>query len=435
MADPTPPTPPAPTPPDAPAFSKAWWLKQLQLILPTNWRQMIQWLIVFAFAYLVHRLTGESIPVPEPPLPAFDAVMTEDGRFDDATLQEMSRRGVRVHRAGWIPPKGEENFQVIGLDGKFHSGGWSPPDANERLATLMALEIAKFSDTEAGHQAIVADTDYPVWRLATKGRGRPIPDRDQGQIGSCVSFGFSTAPEYTMAAQAAIGKQRQELPDLANEPVYGGSRVNVNGGRSPGGEGSTGAWAAKWLETVGGVLPRAKYPSVDLTTYSVSLCRSWGDRGVPADIVPLCLKHGAKCTLVQSSQEAKVALSQGYAIAVCSNIGFQSMTRNADGFISPSGSWPHCMSIIGYRADKSGFLIENSWGSGWCKGPKGTFADIPDGSFWVDEKTVDGMLKQGDSYAVANAEGFRRRKVLPDDWVVSVPKARQLFEPFFALAP
>jgi hypothetical protein len=251
-------------------------------------------------------------------------------------------------------------------------------------------------------------------------------------------MGFSTAPEVTMAAQAAIGKVRQELPDLASEIVYAGSRVNANGGLPAdlrGHDGSTGAWAAKWCESVGGVLPRGKYGSLDLSAYSVSTSKSMGDAGVSADLVPLCKTHSAKCALVQSANEAKTALSQGYAIAVCSDVGFASMTRDQQGFIKASGSWPHCMAIIGYRSDRPGFLIWNSWGSNWAKGPKGTFADIPDGSFWADSATVDKMLAQGDSYAVANVEGFKKRKVNPDDWVVSRQRPRPMFELLFALAP
>ncbi len=114
----------------------------------------------------------------------------------------------------------------------------------------------------------------------------------------------------------------------------------------------------------------------------------------------------------------------GYAIFVCSDVGFGDLgpgpiTRDADGFLKPRGVWPHCMCIAGYQGGtRKGFLIVNSWGDRWVAGPVGRFTDIPPGSFWADFATVDRMLKQGDSFAVAGVDGFRRRRIDPTDWTV-----------------
>lgn len=402
---------PVPTPE---RFSREWWFNQLALILPNNWRQIVQWLILFAIITGINWIRGGKaapIPVPEPPLPLF--LVVPDGSIDEPTMEELQRRGVKVHCTGWKKPTQEETD-----------------------ATLRVLQQPHFRDTEAGN-VVMGDDDFPVWRLAIKGRRSGIPARDQGQIGSCVSFGFAAAIEYTMAAQSAIGKQVQELPDICQEAIYAGSRVEVNGGRVPfNGDGSTGAWGAKWLETTGGALARGKYGALDLTAYSVFRCKQWGTRGVPDELEPEARKHKAKCSLVTSAAEAKKALAQGYAIAVCSDQGF-SNTRDADGFARAQGSWAHCMAIIGYRADKPGFLILNSWGPSWITGAKGKFDDIPDGSFWATEATVDRMLKQRDSYAVANADGFRKRKIDPSDWIVirQPERPRRDFNAFLALSP
>lgn len=382
---------------------KPTWRKIAEVVLPSNWRQIVQWLVLIGMLSLFNWATGrkgpDALPIPEPPIPLF-LVVPDGTELDPATLEDLKARGVNIRFTGWHPPTPEE-----------------------QEATARVLQIAKFSDTDAGRM-IVGDADAPLWRLANKGRGKGIPVRDQGQVGSCVSFGFAAAVEYTMAAQNSIGKQRQELPDICQEAIYAGSRVEVNGGRVPfNGDGSTGAWGAKWLETTGGALARGVYGSHDLSAYDQSRCKQWGSKGVPDDLEPLARKHKADCALVASAAEAKSALSQGYAISVCSNQGFDSnkdaqgrCTRDADGFLAARGSWGHCMCIIGYRADKPGFLILNSWGPNWVKGPKGKFDDIPDGSFWATEAVVERMLKQQDSYAVANAEGFRRRKLSPDDW-------------------
>jgi hypothetical protein len=359
MADPTPPTPPTP--------GRWAWLAKF---VPSNWQAIVAYLAVALITTLANQFFRQGqtpIPVPEPPIPV------------------------------WTPPP----------------PGWVPPTDDDRRETFRALRVPRFDRTEAG-QTVVGDADAPLWRLAAKGRGKGIPVRDQGQLGSCVSFGFSAALEYTMAAQVALSKQRQDLPDSCQEAIYGGSRVNVNGGRVPfSGDGSTGSWAAKWLETTGGMLARGTYGSLNLSTYDINRCRAWGDRGVPAELAAEYKKHAARCTQVQTADEAKTALAQGYAIGICSDVGFQSMTRDAQGFIRASGSWGHCMAVIGYRADRPGFLILNSWGADWVKGPKGTYADIPDGSFWADATTVERMLRQQDSFAVANADGFRAESFGP----------------------
>lgn len=375
MPEPTPPepTPPTPTPPAKPA----WW----QGLIPTNWRELVGWLSVMLLSTALNRWVlppGVQLPIPDPPVPHF------------------------------TPPP----------------DGWHPPTEDQRQDTFRALRVPRFRLTEAG-QEVVGDADSPVWRLAAKGRAGVIPTRDQGQIGSCVSFGFSTAVEYTMGSQVALSKQRQDLPDSCQEALYGGSRVEANGGRVPfSGDGSTGAWAAKWLETIGGVLPRGTYGTLDLTRYDVARCRQWGDRGVPNELEAECKKHPAHCALVSTTAELKTALAQGYAVAVCSNVGFESNTngegkptRDADGFLRASGQWGHCMAVIGYRADKNGFLIMNSWGPNWVAGPKG-FGDEPDGAFWAREADVQRILSEQDSYAVANADGFKRRQIAPIDWLI-----------------
>ena len=132
--------------------------------------------------------------------------------------------------------------------------------------------------------------------------------------------------------------------------------------------------------------------------------------------------------LVKTTDEAKKALGQGYALFICSDVGFGSRgpyTRDSDGFLRASGQWMHCMAVIGYRADKKGYLILNSWGDRWVGGPAGKYSDIPNGSFWCDEPTMARILSQGDSYAVSGVKGFPRRKIQIDDWIADAPKEKK----------
>ena len=387
---------PDPEPTPIKPFSRAWWLRELQLILPTNWRNLVQWLIVWGVAWLIYQLTGKQLPLPEPPFPMFMAVPAGTD-LDAEQLEELERRGIKVRFTGWVRPTEEEIQAVAAL-----------------------LPEPRWEMTDAAGLVTGPEDDAPLWRLYSKVARGPPPAHDQGPIGSCVSFGVSLAIEFSLCSKIN-GKRGppQEFAPTVREAIYGGSRINADP-RNPirGGDGSTGARAAKWGQKgVGGALPVGSFGE-----YSVSRCREWGNRGVPAEAVKVCKENPYQSTLVTSAEAARQAIQQGYAIYVCSDVGFgktQGAVRDADGFLSPRGTWMHCMCIAGYQGGKRpGFLIVNSWGEGFVSGPTGRFTDIPPGSFWADSRVVDRMLKQNDSYAVADVEGFKRRRINPDDWIV-----------------
>ena len=82
------------------------------------------------------------------------------------------------------------------------------------------------------------------------------------------------------------------------------------------------------------------------------------------------------------------------------------MTRDVDGFCRASGTWAHCMAIVGIRGgSRPGALLLNSWGPNAHTGPRGLGDPSPAG-FWADANVVDRMLKQGDSWAFSDVVGF-----------------------------
>jgi hypothetical protein len=397
-----------PDPEPTPRTAK-WW----EDFLPTNWRKIVAWIVLCGIITLVNWLSGlvdpdrRPIPIPDPA--DLFLVIPAGTEIDQAELDELERRGVKVRFTGWVAPTEDE---ISGVQALLTEPRWEMTDA-------------------AGFGA-GPDDDAPVWRLYTKVAGQPIPAHDQGQIGSCVSFGTALANELSLAAKIH-GKRGppQQFALTVREAIYGGSRINADP-RNPirGGDGSTGARAAKWgRKGVGGALPIGSYGP-----YSVQRCRQWGDRGVPPDAVKLCQENPYTSTLVTSANAAREALQQGYAIFVCSDQGFANQ-RDQEGFLQPRGKWMHCMCIAGYRGDRKGFLIVNSWGERWVSGPTGKFQDIPPGSFWAEASVVDRMLRQSDSYAVTDVDGFRRRKINPDDWIVAQPRPFKEVDHVFALAP
>jgi hypothetical protein len=246
--------------------------------------------------------------------------------------------------------------------------------------------------------------------------GRNPPEKNQKSVGSCVSFGTNTGVERGYAVDVKTsGGDSDQFKHFVEEITYGGSRVEVGGGRIRG-DGSLGAWAAefvkagKWGLIARGVYENGKY---DLTEYSESRCRQYGDRGVPDDLEDDAREHPVQAVVqVRSWIEAKKLLAQGYGIAICSDQGF-SMRRDADGVAQPSGSWAHCMCLDGYVVLNSGKErghIENSWGGNAHTGPVGP-GDPSTAGFWADSGVIDRMLRQGDSWAFSGVKSFPAKKI------------------------
>lgn len=298
-------------------------------------------------------------------------------------------------------------------------GGWNDdPDARELIKSKLAeTGQVYFGDTPAGRAFKGNDNDDVLLTdAAVKVKGGWIPVRDQGSVGSCVAFGVVDAVEHLFCVQIvnALHAGRPppiEYKELVQEAVYGGSRVEVGGGRIRG-DGSVTAWAAQWLQQKGGALARGKYGTLDLTAYNVQRCREWGSRGVPDNLEPIARESPVKgITFVRNADEAWKAIGQGYPIAVGSSVGFGNRgpwNRDANGFLRESGQWGHCMSVVG-RATINGqkaFLYRNSWGSDVHKGPKGG-KNIPDsGCFFVTYATANKMFREGDAIAFSDAVGF-----------------------------
>lgn len=299
-------------------------------------------------------------------------------------------------------------------DGAEYGTGWQRDE--QTIAASLADDASHFDKTPAG-KAVMGDEDVYGWRAVQKvnNRGPPwYPNTNQKDLGSCVGNGFSHAIDTLLAIQILAG-QAAEWKQTAVESVYGGSRVEIGGGRIRG-DGSVGAWAKQSVEKIG-TLAMEKHDGVDLTEYSVARVREWGKNGIPDKLEPKAREHIVKGgALVKSWADVKRSIQQGYPVPVCSDQGF-TMERDKDGFCKPSGKWMHCMALIGVRGGaRPGAFCLNSWGDNAHTGPVWP-ADAPVAGFWIDADVVDRMVRQGDSFALADANGFPARK-LPDFFIV-----------------
>ena len=244
-----------------------------------------------------------------------------------------------------------------------------------------------------------------------KASGGKFPKRKQ-TVGDCVAQGAAYAVDAVKSVDIVINKEFEEwVAETATEDIYAGSRVQIGNGRLRG-DGSIGAWAARYVNEYGAV-PRGKYGNIDLTTYSGSKARSWGRKGVgvPKSLLPIVKKHPVlTVSKVTTYEEVRDLISNGYAVTIASSQGFSSR-RDSEGFASPKGSWAHQMSILAVDDEykRPGVLVQNSWGK-WNGGPKRH--DQPDGSFWVDAEEIEKrILKKGDSWAFSGYEGFKPREL------------------------
>jgi hypothetical protein len=279
-----------------------------------------------------------------------------------------------------------------------------------------------------------SDGEIFLYRAVEKVAPKHFP-LNQGSYGSCVAFAHSAACDILNARWIVEGGRGKFCP-VSPDSIYGGSRCEAwNKTRTGGGQGSTGIGAVKWLCESGGQLFQQPYTAlgVDLSSYSIPRTANWGSNSNGGDNKldgPLDLeakKHPIKQrALVRTVEELDAALAAGCPVTICSGQGFAS-TRDKDGFCRPSGSWSHALTCVGKRNDgRKGYLILNSWGPNWVKGPK--YKDQPEGSFYAEPYAVARMLKAGDSWALSH--DFKKVKLFP--WLTN-PNATP--NEFYAVEP
>lgn len=234
----------------------------------------------------------------------------------------------------------------------------------------------------------------------------PHPKPLQTTVGDCVSHACATALDYLCVTEIANGEREKWIARTASEFIYSNGRVIIGKGRLGSGDGSLNAWTLKAMQELG-TLIRQRYSKVDLTEYSPSRARTWGNTKVPTTLLDISKDYfitGYK--LIKSFDEAMDALASNCPIVVASNQGF-TKKRDKDGFCSPSGSWSHSMAVIGgdSTGKRPGVAILNSW-PGYLSGPNPY--QLPESAFMCDAHVFDRMAKSyGDTFALFGFNGYK----------------------------
>lgn len=223
-------------------------------------------------------------------------------------------------------------------------------------------------------------------------------------VSNCVSHAVRNAIDVTRAVEIDINGEAESFE-------HRGATEGIYQSRSHRGQGMSCSGAARYVNSQGGILIRKDYGDVDLSTYNSSL---GARKRIPRSVfIDEAQKHQVQTvSLITTIEEARDALANGYGLACCSGVGFESR-RDNNGISRRKGSWAHAMAWIACDDtrelyDETLFLIQNSWGK-WNSGPKRH--GQPDGSFWVRERDARAILNARGSFVFSNVDGFPAREL------------------------
>lgn len=225
--------------------------------------------------------------------------------------------------------------------------------------------------------------------------------------GTCVGQGTYRAVQDTLYRQIDSGEIGLPI-EVAYEPIYGGSRVNIGKGKIRG-DGSIGAWAAQWLAMYG-LTPRDNYGSVDLSQPNEDLAVRWGNpgAGVPREVIEASKQFPVAAHQCDTVDDIADALAAGYGVAFCADQVYGD-TRDQDGFTTVASRGGHCEELCGVLLTRDGdlaFQRQGSWGRDWPRGPgvlrfKGGAITLRPGSYGVRADDIaTGLRNGGEAWAV-----------------------------------
>jgi hypothetical protein len=245
--------------------------------------------------------------------------------------------------------------------------------------------------------------------------------RGAQKIGSCVGWGWAMSCDILAACDIHVRNEAEVYGGRVLEAsVYAFSRVEVRGGRNLGGDGSYGGAAAKAVTKFGTLHYGIDYGGDRFTDNSGVREKEWGRDGVPDRLEKYAANHKvSSVALVTDFEQAAKAIQNDYPVAVCSMQGF-SMTQR-EGYLTPMGTWPHCMMFAGVRwKPYPALLCANSWGDCYSGDVDKTLpVQFQRSAGWVRAETCTRMLKGEDSFALSGYSGFAPRK-LEGNWLEGI---------------
>lgn len=292
--------------------------------------------------------------------------------------------------------------------------GWDEATAKVESPRI-AASMPKFAIVDAnGDPVSGAGKNAELWKFEKIANGGKHIQCYRQETGDCVANGAGRVIACRQAVQIAREGRNEVLKIPDPMYIYGISRVQIGKRQLGRGAGSIGSWAGQGTQAYG-VLSRESADAMGYP-YSGKRADQWGWEGPPANAIAEARKFRIRTiSQINNAADCRDALVNGYPVTVASNRGFTGGTYDRDGkrWLRAGGSWAHQMAILGVEdrpGREKGFWIQNSWGENAHPKP---LNDEPLGGFWADWKTVDSMLKQGDSWAFSDFDGFPAAEI---DW-------------------
>jgi len=198
------------------------------------------------------------------------------------------------------------------------------------------------------------DTSAPAsvdWR--TKGVVSPI--QDQGQAGTCYSFGTSAAVESAMAIKTGV------LTKLSEQQIVDCSTIK-NGGPNMGVNGGQIAPTFEWIGKTGGLCTEQAYPYVSGTTKTTGTCQKTCSK-VSGSAVASVVNVKPK-----SDADMMTAISKGVVTIAIEADEPTFQLYKSGVFTGKCGTTlDHAVALVGY-GNQNGldyYILRNSWSTSW----------------------------------------------------------------------
>lgn len=325
-----------------------------------------------------------------------------------ATITGVAYMATLIFLAPKLPPITEAD--VPGLC------GWAGEEAAQASYQRLAKHFAKFQIRGVDHDHTKARA--VLWDASVVVQGKHLATFRQ-EIGDCVGSGAKQAVDYLQCVEM-VRTGETEFKAVYEPYHYACGRMapDCGAGRIRGPDGSIGSDQAHAL-TLYGVLA-GDLPGLE--PYSAKVVKQWAVRMPEARWLQEGKKHLVRSAApVRSADEVREAICNGYPITIASSWGGQMRPPAKDGRLVNHRvtTWQHQMCIIGYdgaTGKEPYWYILNSWGEDAHGKPPD---DAPPGGFWVTRKDVEFIVRQGDSFALSQFDGFPAQ-----EWVILTSRDR-----------
>lgn len=237
--------------------------------------------------------------------------------------------------------------------------GMSSEEFAEHMHFGLNRELMASQSTSQSSSSLRGSVDVSVpasvdWR--TKGVVSPV--QDQGQAGTCYSFGTSCAVESAMAIKTGV------LTKLSEQQIVDCSTIK-NGGPNMGVNGGQIAPTFEWIGKTGGLCTEQAYPYVSGTTTVTGTCQKTCSKVSGSDVQSVVnVKPNSDADMMTALSKTVVS------IAIQANEPTFQLYKSGVFTGACGSSLDHAVALTGYGSQNGldYYILRNSWGQSWGDG-------------------------------------------------------------------